>query len=203
MAKLTRANYDAIRNHLFDRIHKNGEQMKNDFPNILRTAIREEVLKKFTGFDGKPFQNLVEWLHYEFPNGVAMGRGQHVITYEDALQLTEGATDVHSVLLENAPKGKPGPKPKNGNELGVSTLPIMQRGKNRNYSSSVLSVRLFQEKPKFYEAYQRGKYKSVTAAAIAAGLLKDNADMRRAQSAFRQMTASEQNELIKWQAKNR
>ena len=32
---------------------------------------------------------------------------------------------------------------------------------------TVLSVRLAQEKPKYYEAYLRGDYKSVTAAAIA------------------------------------
>jgi hypothetical protein len=57
----------------------------------------------------------------------------------------------------------------------------------------VLSVRLAQEHPKFYEAYMRGDYKSVTAAAIAAGLLKDNGNMRRAKSAFRKMTATIKN----------
>jgi hypothetical protein len=92
----------------------------------------------------------VEWLHYIFPNGAMMGLGKHAINYEDALQLTEGATDVHRVLAKNAPKGKPGPKPKNGEQLNASTHLILPR--NGRNSASVLSVRLAQEHPKFYEA---------------------------------------------------
>src|SRR5438309_2006676 len=52
---LTQANYNAIRDHLFDRIHTTGEQVKNDFPNILRAAIETEAWKHFTNGDGKPF----------------------------------------------------------------------------------------------------------------------------------------------------
>jgi hypothetical protein len=74
------------------------------------------------------------------------------------------------VLAENAPNGKPGPKSEK--EFRASTLGIM-RGENRSHSATVLSVRLAQEQPKFYENYLLGKYGSVTAAATAAGLLKD------------------------------
>lgn len=106
--KLTRANFDAIRDHLFDRVHKNGEQLKNDFPNILRRAIEAEIWKQYVDAEGKPFDNLVDWLHYTFPNGASMGQGQHAISYEDALKLTEGAADVHRVLLEHTPRPKRG-----------------------------------------------------------------------------------------------
>jgi hypothetical protein len=44
---------------------------------------------------------------------------------------------------------------------------------------------LAQEKPKFYDAYLSGKYKTVTAAAIAAGILKNDINLRRAKSAYR------------------
>ena len=197
MPKLTRANFEAIRDHLFDRIHKNGEQMKNDFPNILRTAIQAEAWTRFADSEGKPFQNLVEWLHYTFPNGASLGQGQHALTYEDALKLTEGAMDVHRVLAENAPKGKPGPRSKTGQELASSTTPILGRKYNHN-SAALLSGRLVQEKPKYYDAYLRGDYKSVTRAATAAGLLKDDGNLRRAKSAFRKMTSEQRKDFLQW-----
>jgi hypothetical protein len=59
-------------------------------------------------------------------------------------------------------------------------------------------MRLLKEHPKYYDAYMRGDYKSVTAAATAAGLLKNDANLRRAKSAYRKMTAAERKEFIKW-----
>jgi hypothetical protein len=194
MAKLTRANYDSIRDHLFERAHRTGEQIKNDFPNILRIAIEREAWKQFIKPDGTKFKNLVEWLHYQFPIGVSMGQGRYVISYPDALQLTkETAPDVHRVLLENAPHRETG-RPVN-NETSTSHLVPRH---DRSTSATVLSVRLAQEKPKYYEAYLRGDYKSVTAAAIAAGLLKNDANLRRAKSAISKLTVQENEELSEW-----
>ncbi len=42
-SKLTAANYQAIRDHIFDRLHKTGHDIKNDFPNVLRAAIETEA----------------------------------------------------------------------------------------------------------------------------------------------------------------
>lgn len=199
MPRLTRANYDAIRDHLFDCIHRHGERVKNEFPNTLRTAIAGEVWKHFRGVNGEEFKNLVEWLQYTFPNGAGMGQGQHAITYEEALKLTEGASDVHRVLAENAPKNKGGRPSKNGKgNQGADTQVSLERGNTRNKTAAVLSVRLAQEKPKFYEAYLRGKYTSVTQAATEAGLLKDNAQLRRAKAAYRNMPPEQRKEFLEW-----
>jgi hypothetical protein len=195
-AKLTEANYKAIRDHLFDRIHKTGQDAKNDFPNILRTAIETEAWKHFTDGDGKPFANLVAWLHYSFPLGLGMGQGRHVISYEDALQLTEGAPDVHRVLAQNAPKGKPGRKKTCEREIAAPTQQFDRHRKPNG--TAVLSARLAQEKPTFYEAYLRGEYKTITAAAMAAGLLRDDGNLRRAKSAFRKMTSEQRAEFLAW-----
>src|SRR5436190_21665748 len=78
--KPTTANYEAIRNHIFDRIHKTGEEIKNDLPNVLRAAIKAEAWKHFRDAEGKPFKNLVDWLHNTFPNGAGMGQGKNAIT---------------------------------------------------------------------------------------------------------------------------
>jgi hypothetical protein len=196
---LTRANYDTIRDRLFDRFHKTGEQIKNDLPNILRVAIKEDAWKKFARVDGTPFENLVEWLQYQWPNGTSLGDGQHTLTYEDALQLTEVAPDVHRVLAENAPRGKPGPK--NGNELAAPTQLTLDRKHNGN-GKGTLSVRLAQDRPKFYEAFMRGDYKSVTAAAVAAGLIKDDVRLRRVKSDIRKMTEAQRREFDVWYAEH-
>lgn len=195
--KLTRSNYDAIRDHLFSRIHTTGEQVKNDFPNILRRAIESEAWTHFVNGDGKPFTNLVDWLHCTFPSGPGLGQGRHAITYEEALKLTEGAADVHRVLAENAPKRKGGRKSKD-ETIGAST-PQFKRHKGQGHSTTaVLQARLAQDKPKFYDAYLDGKYKTITAAATAAGILKDDVNLRRAKSAYRKMTAKERAEFLKW-----
>jgi hypothetical protein len=115
---VTQANDDAIRDRLFDHIHKTGEEVKSDLLNI----------------------------------------------------------------------------PEQGNG---STI-LFSRRASRSKSATVLLVRLVQEKPKFYDDYMRGKYRSVTAAATAAGLLKDDANLRRAKSACRKLTASERREFKAW-----
>lgn len=194
--KFTRANYEAMRDHLFDRIHKNGEQLKNDFPNKLRTAIEAEAWKQFSDGEGRPFRNLVEWLHYTFPNGVSMGQGKHSISYEEALKLTEGAPDVHRMLAAHAPhRGAGRRKTESNNGLSTSHFP---RRQSQLGSVAVLSARLAQEKPKFYDRYLRGEFKTVTAAATEAGLLKDDVNLRRAKSAFRMMTPRQRGEFLAW-----
>ena len=190
---LTVKGCESVRDHLFDRVHRTGEEIKNDFPNSLRWAIKNQVWKRFRNSQGKPFKDLVSWLHHAFPNGVSMGAGRYAITYEEALKLTEGCSDVHRVLAENAPKGTPGRK---GN--GLVDRPILDRRQGRSGSRCVLSVRLAQEKKKFYEAYLSGNYRSVTAAAIAAGLIKGDGNMRRLKSAYRKSTAQERKEFKKW-----
>ena len=201
MGKLTRANYDDIRDHLFDRIHTSGEEMKNDFPNVLRTAIQTETWKYFFHADGRAFENVVDWLVCPFPIGLGMGQGRHVISYEDALTLTKSTPDVHRILVENAPSRKPGRPPENQGNNGTSTsrspLSTLPRH-DRSTSNVVLSVRLAQEKPKYYEAYLRGDYKSVTAAATDAGLLKNDGNMRRGKSAFRKMSEPERKQFLQW-----
>jgi hypothetical protein len=96
-------NYAAIRDRLFDRFHRGGEQLKNDLPNILRTAIVTEAWKAFRDPNGRAFENLVEWLMASYPIGPAMGGGRHVISYNDALQLCADASDVRRVLAAHPP----------------------------------------------------------------------------------------------------
>ncbi len=191
-SKLNQANYDAIRDHLFDRIHKTGEEVKNDFANILRTAIETKAWEHFTDAKGAPFKNLVEWLHYTYPNGTSMGGGKHAINYEEAVKLTEVASDVHSALRRDMPKVKAAlARKREGDEVSRKRVP---RGR------PTLLARLEEEKPEFHRAYMRGQYASVTEAAKAAGLVKArrNENLMRAKSAFRHMNSKERAEFVDW-----
>jgi hypothetical protein len=186
-----------MRVQLFARIHRGGEHLKNDFPNLLRTVIETKAWTHFADFEGKPFTNLVDWLHYAIPRGASMGQGRHALTYEDALKLTEHVPDVHRVLAENAPgRGRGGDRK---SKMAMNqTVPTPFDRQHRHKGTAVLSARLAQEKPKFYDAYLSGKYKSITAAAIAAGILKDDTNLRRAKSAYRKMTPQQRAEFLKW-----
>jgi hypothetical protein len=196
--KLTEANYKAIRDRLFDRIHTTGEQVKNDFPNILRTAITTEAWKHFADAEGKPFTNLVEWLHYTFPHGVGLGQGQHTISYDDALLLTKGAADVHKVLQENRPKlGRGRPSKDHVNNDAYAS--VMKRGASASQTTDVLAARLAQEHPEIYDAYLRAEHRSIRAAAEAAGLVKPaNKPLPRLKSNWKKATERERQEFLKW-----
>jgi hypothetical protein len=86
---------------------------------------------------------------------------EDAITYEQALELTrETAPDVHRVLLENEPKREAHSPRKNGQgEKGAPTIPFPTRGKAKSNTAHILAVRLAQEKPAYFDAYARGKYK--------------------------------------------
>jgi len=106
-----KVNYQVIQDRLFKRIHRTGEEIKNDFPNVLRAAIDTEAWKHFKTVDGKPFKNLGEWLTYSFPNGVSMGKEKTSISYEDALQLVASDRELHGLLVKHRPSGGKGGRP--------------------------------------------------------------------------------------------
>ncbi len=192
---LTQKNFDAIRDHLFDRIHKTGEQIKNDFPNLLRRAIETEAWQHFMDAEGKPFKNLVDWLTYTFPYGASMGEGSNAITYKDALELCAGHPEVHRVLAENAPKARPGRKKADG-AIGAVRHHFDRHG---THSAALLAVRLAQEHPDFYEAFAQGKYRSIRAAAEAAGIVKRaNDPLPRLKSFWKRASKKERAAFRKW-----
>lgn len=183
---LTQANYNAIRDHLFDRIHKTGEQVKNDFPNILRAAIESEAWKHFTDADGRPFKSLVEWLHSTYPSGPSLGQGKHAISYDEALKLTEAAADVHGVLGQEPPSKR-------------ARQQIANCAPPRRYRPSIYA-RVEEEDPKAYQQYLFGQIKSISAAAKVAGLVKAKPpqNLARAKAAFQKMTSEERAEFVTW-----
>jgi hypothetical protein len=192
-------NYKVLQERLFKRVHRTGEEIKNDFPNILRACIQYEAWKHFQNEDGKPFENLGEWLVYSFPNGVSMGGTTSAISYEDALQLCKDDRELHGLMVKHRPSGGVGGRPskeqKPVNKL--NGLPKRAMGTSRAY----IEQRLQAEFPVIWKQYIRGEFRSARAAGIAAGFIKDTHDpVMRLKANWNKASRKQQNEFLRWLA---
>lgn len=190
-------NYKVLQERLFKRVHRTGEEIKNDFPNILRTCIEYKAWEHFTTADGKPFKNLGEWLVYAFPNGISMGGSDKAISYEDALQLCKEDRELHGLMVKHrpSPSGPKGGRPKKETFDNVKGLPKPATGNTRAY----IEQRLQAEFPSIWKQYVRGEFKSARSAGIAAGFIKDTHDpVMRLKANWRKASRKQQNEFLRW-----
>lgn len=200
-------NHEVIRERLFERVHKTGEQVKNDLPNILLVAIEARTWEQFLRADGSHFVNLVDWMHYDGPDGIALGCSDSVLTYEDVMKLCEGVPEVYRVLAEQAPNGGKGGRPgkhANGSEGKPAPRGAGLRcgGKAANRKTT-LAARLAQEYPDFYQGYVVGRYRSIRAAAEAAGLVSPGHDpLMRLKSYWRKASAEQRDEFRRFIAED-
>lgn len=188
-------NYKVLQERLFKRVHRTGEEIKNDFPNILRTCIEYKAWEHFKKADGESFRNLGEWLVYAFPNGISMGGSDKAISYEDALQLCKEDRELHGLLVKHRPsKGHGGDRKSiKFDNVKVETKP--PTGNHRAY----IEQRLQAEFPSIWKQYIRGEFKSARSAGIAAGFIKDTHDpVMRLKSNWRKASRKQQNEFLRW-----
>jgi hypothetical protein len=198
----TQEQLDGLKRLLFNRIHRTGEEIKNNFPNLLRTAIEVRIWEHYRKDDGQPFTDIADWLHYSWPSGTWLGSDSCALNYEDAMQLCEGHADVYDVLVQYAPKAKRGgdrrsKKARENQSSGTATLIIGGSGKNNR--SSVLSVRLREHFPEHYQKYLSGEYKSIWAAAVAAGIVKVPTALETIKRLYGKLSAEERRQLRAWQ----
>jgi hypothetical protein len=124
-----------------------------------------------------------------------MGEGSNAITYKDALDLCSGHPEVHRILAKNAPKGRPGRKKASG-AIGAVRHHF---DRHATHSAALLAVRLAQDYPKFYEAFLQGEYRSIRAAAEAAGIMRPaNDPLPRLKSFWKRATKKERAAFRKW-----
>lgn len=190
-------NYKELQKRLFNRVHRTGEEIKNDFPNILQSCIKHKAWEHFSTVDGKPFKNLGEWLVYSFPNGVSMGSSWSVVSYEDALQLCKDHRQLHGLLVKHrpSPSGEKGGRPKKETVNNINGLAKKHVGTSRAY----IEQRLQKDFPKIWKDYVAGNYKSARQAGIAAGFISDSHDpVKRLKSNWSKATAKQRKEFLSW-----
>jgi hypothetical protein len=158
-------------NKIFDRVHRTGEEIKNDLPNWVERAVEHKTwMKSINPATGKPFKSVGEWLVASWPLGPGMGVGKHAITYDEFIVLCESRPALKGLLVESRPKRKHGGDRKSEQIKSDNvTLEPVKRGNSRAYLESKLASNY----PKHFEDYLNGKYRSARQAAIAAGFLRD------------------------------
>lgn len=185
-------NLESVKTRLFKRFHRTGEEMKLDLPNILKLVIDVEGWKYFTDAQGQPYKDLCSWLHAPWPVGPWLDTESRVgLTYDDVMKLCEGHPEVYRILADQSPnQGRGRPK------KGEANSPVRGNFSRRSDRKPVLAARLAQKHPTFYDAYLRGDYKSIRAAAEAAGLVKSSHNpLQRLNSYWRHATEEQRKEF--------
>jgi hypothetical protein len=156
-------------NKIFDRVHRTGEEIKNDLPNWVERAVKHQTWRKsINPATGRPFEAVGEWLVASWPLGPGMGVGKHAITYDEFILLCESRPKLKKLLVESRPK-RPGKR----NDLCDNITEVTVKPKHGSTTRAYLEDRLARDYPQHWQDYIDGKYRSARQAAIAAGFMKD------------------------------
>lgn len=191
---------DAARDKIFDRVHRTGEEVKNDLPNWVERVVKDRAWSQVIDpSTGEPFANVGDWLVASWPLGPGMGSSEFSITYDEFILLCEKRPTLKDLLVRHRPKGKRGGDTRSDAAKAKQIHSRAKQGNSRQY----IEERLQRDYPEVWREYLDGKFRSARQAAIAAGFIKVNADhsagFRRSVAA---MTAAElRNAISKLDAK--
>lgn len=184
---------------IFDRVHRTGEEIKNDLPNWVERFIKakgwEKVIDPSTG---KPFDNVGQWLVANYPYGPGMGNGRYSIHYDEFIALCDDRPILKDMLIKHRPKGKRGGDRGNqhtGGKVDNVNLAEKATGNSRIY----LEERLQRDHKAIWQDYLAGKFRSARQAAIAAGFVKDSHEpVLRLKAYWRKATKKQRREFLAW-----
>ncbi len=185
-------------NKIFDRVHRTGEEIKNDLPNWVERVIEAkgwtEVIDLSTG---KPFENIGKWLVANYPLGPGMGQGQFAITYDEFITLCEDRPKLKDLLIKHRPKGKRGGN--RGNQYTGGKPDENATTQTRGSTSKrYLEQRLQRDHPAVWQEYLAGNHRSARAAAIAAGIITVKPKLEKLKSDFDRLTKKQKAQFAEW-----
>jgi hypothetical protein len=151
---------------IFHRVHRTGEEIKNDLPNWVELIIKDGAWKSVVNpATGKPFETVGQWLVANYPLGPGMGHGEFAITYDELIVLSDKRPKLKDMLVKFRPKKSNGrPKKETVDNVNGFEKPT---GNSRLY----IEERLQRDHPEIWQDYLQGKYKSARQAGIAAGFI--------------------------------
>jgi hypothetical protein len=191
---------------IFHRVHRTGEEIKNDLPNLIERSIEQEAWKDAVNpATGKPFANAGEWLVARYPLGPGVGHGRFAITYDDCIRLSDDRPKLKDLLVRHRPKGKAGGDRQSDKAKSIvdninngQSAVVRKTGTSRLY----IEERLQRDHADIWQAYLRGEYKSARQAGIAAGFVKDTHDpLMRLKANWKKATKKQRKEFILWTQK--
>lgn len=166
---------EALKAQLRKHIGQTGEEVNNDLLNILSETIKDRTWEHYLDQKGKRFTSLRAWLEYAWPVGCDLGKGEFRLTWDQIRAFCEKRPTLRETLrlLDENCLGEVGGDGSNQHQKKSKGYNItLARGTSKAY----LAARLAREHPQVYQRYLDGeeKYRSVHAAAVAAGIVKKN-----------------------------
>lgn len=183
------------KSRIFDRVHRTGEQVKNDLPKWVDRVVKSEAWKKALDASGKPFATVGDWLVSNYPLGPGVGQGRYTIKYEELISLCEDNFPELMKLLKDSR-----PKRKNGRPSKEETVDnVNSSGRSTGNSRQYIEERLQREHKAIWKDYLAGKYKSARQAGIAAGFVRDGHNPAdRLRSYWKKADKKQRKEFLKW-----
>lgn len=186
---------EAIRKRLQDLIG-NAHNYKNVLPQVLKVVIEHELWRTLARVDGTPFRDIGEFLTTHFPHGTGVGQDKNCLNYAQVMELCQDYPSVVDVLAKNAPKGKPGRK-KEGDI--IAAVPPQLDRRSGTHTTPVLQAKLAEHHPQVWSDFLAGKHKTVNAAAVAAGLVKDsNNPLKRLKENWKKASAKDRKAFLEF-----
>jgi len=182
-------------NKIFDRVHRTGEEIKNDLPNWVERFVEAKGWTKVIDpATGKPFENVGQWLIANYPLGPGMGQGRYAISYDEFIALCDERPKLKDMLVRYRPKRANG-RPKKETVNNINGLPKKHVGTSRLY----IEERLQRDHPKVWKEYLGGQYKSARQAGIAAGFVNSGHDpLKRLKNYWDKATTKQRKEFLAW-----
>lgn len=184
-------------NKIFDRVHRTGEEIKNDLPNWVERFIKAKGWTKIVDpSTGRPFENVGKWLVANYPLGPGMGQGRYAITYDEFIALCEDRPKLKDMLIQHRPKGKRGGD-RRSEDFKVSNTKF-EKPATPN-SRLYIEERLQRDHSAIWEQYLNGGFKSARQAGIKAGFIKDTHDpLCRLKSNWNKATKKQRHAFLMW-----
>lgn len=193
-------------------IHSATQEYALELPARIIVAFRmKSHLKDTDPSTGKPFASFYAWLMAPPPPGVGLSSSKYMDASDIVKQLTRNRDsapdgkdrDLLNAVIEDLTKGigasrGKGGRPNKDNPQSTLTVSARRQGK-----SDSLAARLAEsadpEIRKAWNGYLDGRHKSVTAAAIACGMIEDaNAPLKRLKENWNKATAAERAEFLEF-----
>ena len=186
----------AATNKIFDRVHRTGEEIKNDLPNWVERFVKVKGWTKVVDpTTGNPFEDVGQWLVANYPLGPGMGQGRYAISYDEFIALCDDRPALKDLLVKHRPKRGKGQPKKESNVDIVNNTSERKTGNSRMY----IEERLQRDHQQIWKDYLAGKYKSARQAGIAAGFVKQGHDpVKRMKNYWLKATGNQRKEFMKW-----
>lgn len=204
MSKMTKDQIETLKRRIWEKVSEGGYDVNLYLLNDLYTAAVNEIYKQELNVNGKPFETLGEWMLHPPPGLDIPQRSDgtsKLISYDQIRMLAQSHhPDLLALIDSNPPpKGKRGGDKRSAKAEEENNVPRGTMKTGGTFTRATLASRLATEHPKFYQGFRNGTYKSIRAAAEAAGIVKPGHDPLMRLKAYWKKANSEQKEAFrKW-----